>query len=556
MKSLRFIPGAVGVVLLALLPFRPAQAQSLESTFRPNWVKSLPTATMAAAAMTNNSFVVTGWYWRPCVLEGFYLPLQSGCPTDGYMARFGKDGTCKWAHRVGGGGTDRLRKIMAMPNGDFVVAGDFNSTSDYGGLTISPNGYYDGVIARFDSNGVAKWVNKLGSTGDDYANDLQMAGDTAIIVTGSFFAGAYFDAMPVSGTRVDHAFIAGLDPNTGLWRWVKPMNAYNNDYITCSAMLPGDSSMVVAGHFKGPLHIGAGGFNNLGFGSDVWIAKMNKKGNWAWAKQIGGGADDYVSSVVGLPDGSVIAQVMAKRTVKFLPSTETRLAQNDQYDIFYVKYSKTGQQRWIRQMGGRTKGDWASRMVLNSDGNLSVSGYFTDTTVFSPTITLITDTQTGFLGRMDTAGHFFSVMPIEGSSADFATAQAVDHSQITDSTYVLAGSFYSNSSTINIGSVPYNSSTPDFIGIMKPSRTPIVTEARPTTAATLQVYPNPAHGRVTVSSPTAMRKPIVLTDALGKEVLRLDPAGLRSATLNTASLPPGLYILQSGAFSRKLTLER
>jgi hypothetical protein len=131
-----------------------------------------------------------------------------------------------------------------------------------------------------------------------------------------------------------------------------------------------------------------------------------------------------------------------------------------------------------------------------------------------------------------------------------------DHSQITDSTYIVSGNFYSQDNTVNIGPTPFTATEPDFVGIVRPNITGVVTSARPGLATAIQVYPNPARGRVTVQTAAGIQQPVLLTDATGKEVLRLAASGQKTATLNTASLPAGLYRIQCGTFAGKLALER
>ncbi len=559
MKSFTKPLALFALILIAVLPLRQASAQRLETSFNTEWVAPLPALTFASAGLTDSSFVVSGLYWGHCVIDTFNLWLIPGCATDGFLVRYGKDRKARWARRVGGTGTDRIRKIIPMPGGDFIIAGDFNSPSNYGGFTLYNYGLYDGVIARLDSNGRAKWVNKLGYWGgDDFANDIAMMGDSVLVVGGSYYGGCYFDSIFVAGAASDHAFVAGMDPNTGRWRWAHKMNGFNTDYVSCIATMP-DTSIVMAGTFKGNFNIGNGGFANLGFGTDVWIAKLNKNRKFAWAKQIGGSADDHVSSVVGLPDGSVIVTVMARRTVKFIPGTETRLAQNDAPDIFLVKYSKTGRQMWIRQIGGRMHSDWGSNMQLNKDGNLSLSGNFSDTARFGPNLVLIDKGAGGFFARMDTGGRFFSAITLQEEARNTAYGQFSTHSQLSSSRYILTGSFSSLSGGGGngfIGNLPYVSNGQEFVSVIRAVTTVTGTHESLDAASPLQAYPNPARDRVTVQSDHPMREPIILTDGLGRVVLRYHPEGTTQATLNTAHLPPGIYHLQCGKQVQKLALER
>ncbi|RZK27623.1 MAG: T9SS type A sorting domain-containing protein, partial [Hymenobacter sp.] len=81
------------------------------------------------------------------------------------------------------------------------------------------------------------------------------------------------------------------------------------------------------------------------------------------------------------------------------------------------------------------------------------------------------------------------------------------------------------------------------------------------TAATLRVvpdalFPNPARGTATLRLPaTALRLPIVLTDALGREVRRYPVPASSEAELDLRGLPAGTYVVRCGEVSQRLMIE-
>lgn len=72
----------------------------------------------------------------------------------------------------------------------------------------------------------------------------------------------------------------------------------------------------------------------------------------------------------------------------------------------------------------------------------------------------------------------------------------------------------------------------------------------------LSVYPNPASDRIVVHSQAAFTSPILLTDALGMELLRYNAIGTNTLHMNTANLPAGIYTLRNGGESRQIVLKK
>ena len=70
------------------------------------------------------------------------------------------------------------------------------------------------------------------------------------------------------------------------------------------------------------------------------------------------------------------------------------------------------------------------------------------------------------------------------------------------------------------------------------------------------LYPNPAHGRATLhQAPGSEKRPLLLLDAMGREVRRYPaPTGPETA-LDLGGLLPGLYVLRNGTGSQRLVVE-
>ena len=75
-------------------------------------------------------------------------------------------------------------------------------------------------------------------------------------------------------------------------------------------------------------------------------------------------------------------------------------------------------------------------------------------------------------------------------------------------------------------------------------------------AAALHLFPNPAHGSVTVRLLAAAAKtPLTLLDALGRAVRHYPAPAGTEAVLDVRGLPAGVYVLRAGAASVRLVVE-
>jgi hypothetical protein len=89
--------------------------------------------------------------------------------------------------------------------------------------------------------------------------------------------------------------------------------------------------------------------------------------------------------------------------------------------------------------------------------------------------------------------------------------------------------------------------------IYDPTAPLAATAARATPAS---LFPNPAHGAVTLRLPAgAPRLPLTLTDAQGRTVRRYPAPATAEAALDLRGLPVGAYVVRCGEYSQRLVVE-
>jgi hypothetical protein len=132
-----------------------------------------------------NNIVVAG-YTRSSnfpVFNAFQSTLKGG--TDGVVVKFNANGVPIWSTYLGGTSSDMLTRVAMDAAGDFIICGLSNS-SDFPVFNASQAtnaGGYDGVIIKMSAGGARIWATYFGGTAYDNCGSLAVDGG------GNIFAG-------------------------------------------------------------------------------------------------------------------------------------------------------------------------------------------------------------------------------------------------------------------------------------------------------------------------------------------------------------------------------
>ncbi len=131
-----------------------------------------------------------------------------------------------------------------------------------------------------------------------------------------------------------------------------------------------------------------------------------------WAQPISGNGAEVVLDVQCDGSGNVYTLGTYSHTFDADPGPGIALltenGTNHNAEVFIIKYNNNGNFIWAKSVGGESP-DFAFSLTIDSDNNLYALGYYIDTADFDPGIgnfTLITDTVSLFLLKLDSAGNF------------------------------------------------------------------------------------------------------------------------------------------------------
>ena len=169
--------------------------------------------------------------------------------------------------------------------------------------------------------------------------------------------------------------------------------------------------MYIIGSFSDSLDFdpGLGVYNLTSNGNkDIFILKLNKNGDFMWAKSFGGVLPDAIYSIVTDSYGNVYTTGKFWGTVDFDPGINVYNLTSSSYDMFISKLDVNGDFLWAKKIGGSNP-DVGYAITLDDYGNVYTTGEFWGTVDFDPGINvynLISSSYDTFILKLSENGDF------------------------------------------------------------------------------------------------------------------------------------------------------
>lgn len=313
---------------------------------------------LGTAALADGSCIATGSFAAQATFGSapnttVLLVQGSLTSSDGFVAKYGADGTLAWVRAFGGAsGDDAGRRVAATADGGCVVTGVFRGTATFGSgantSTLLAAGGSDVFVARYDAAGTLLWARRGGGAADDEARGITTLTNGSCVVVGGFRgAGTFSDAVqPVAVQAVGglDAFVARYDAS-GTLLGVRTVGGVVDDEargVTTTA----DGGCLVAGTFQTMAAL-SGSLppqSLLGFGSrDLFLARYSAGGGLVWARAAGGTDHDQVFDLAAAPDQSAAITGVFLGAAGFGQGAHRQLLTALGWaDVFVVRYNADG----------------------------------------------------------------------------------------------------------------------------------------------------------------------------------------------------------------------
>lgn len=323
--------------------------------------------------------------------------LTSAGLSDSYLIKFDSDGNFVWVKQIGGTGTDIIYSLSLDGDNNIVITGTFEGTADFdpgaGVSNLVSVGGKDVFVSKLTNNGDYIWANRIGNSANvDVANDVVIASNNDIIITGQFTGTVDFD--PEAGTT-NHAATGLYDAyllklNTiGQFVLVKSIAGANFGSASVGVCLEIDNSDNIfwsgSGESPSDFDPGPGTFTMGGAGYDLFLVKLDVNGDFQWAKSFVGTDQTHTFDMMLDAANNCFITGFYLETVDFDPGVgvENRTPAGMR-DIFVLKTNQDGEFDWVQSLGS-TGQETSCGIFVDANNFIYSTGYFFNTVDFDPT---------------------------------------------------------------------------------------------------------------------------------------------------------------------------
>ncbi|MFO7721925.1 MAG: hypothetical protein R6V49_01760 [Bacteroidales bacterium] len=237
-----------------------------------------------------------------------------------------------WSQTFGGPNNDEAFDIIRTTDGGYALCGMTESKG---------KGGRDAWVIKLDPNGKLEWEKTYGDKGDEEANAIIQTSDNGYAIVGYTTS---------KGKGKKDIFMVKTD-SSGNQLWEGIYGGSNHD-IGNDIVQTYDGNYAIVSSTKS---IGSGNY-------DIWVLKVDTKGNRIWRKTEGGRGADYGNSIAENP-----------RDSSLMVCGTTYSSANGMSDLWLIKITKVGRREWKKNYGSINK-DEGNHLTIKSTGEYIMAG--------------------------------------------------------------------------------------------------------------------------------------------------------------------------------------
>ncbi len=278
-------------------------------------------------------------------------------------------------------------------SGNIYTTGYFRDTADFNPSTdtfnVTSNGYSDVFIHKLDYQGNFSWVRTMGGQYHDIGHSIVVSNSGYVYSTGEFLSTVDFNTDRGTYYRTSNGirdyYVHKLDIN-GNFVWAKTAGGFANE-ISKGIVLDTNENVYFVGYMEDTADFDPSDatYNvEIDGNYNAFIAKLNSKGDFQWAKNIGGTNVRSIANDIAIDNENKLYVVGTfQYTADFDFSTETYpLTSNGEDDFFALKIDQDSNFIWAKPIGG-LKWDIAYGVQTGLLNELYITGAFMNSVDFN-----------------------------------------------------------------------------------------------------------------------------------------------------------------------------
>lgn len=301
--------------------------------------------------------------------------LSSRGKNDIFVAKLSPAGKLLWVVSAGGSAGEESLGVATDRSGNAFITGTYSGWDmRLGNLGITPSGKEDVFVAKLSSDGKFVWALSAGGSSGDYGKHIASDPDGALYVTGTFNGAATFGGSSITSRGQTDVFVARVDAMGNLL-WAVAGGSTGADFG--EGVAADASGAVITGSFPGSATFGKTTLTSRGK-TDIFVARVDQKGRFTWARSAGGsGADHGLSVALDSSGRSVITGYFVGKA----GFGSTPLASAGSHDAFAATLSPAGAITWAEAAGGAGS-DFGIDVAMDGAGRAFITGFFKGPALF------------------------------------------------------------------------------------------------------------------------------------------------------------------------------
>ncbi len=198
-------------------------------------------------------------------------PLVSAALNDVFLAKLDADGDHVWSDRFGSGNNQEGAAVAVDGTGAVFATGRFESSVNFGGSTLNSVGGFDVFLVKLTSAGAHTWSRRFGSALDQAGTAIAVDATGDVVALGNFASTIDFGGGTITNAGGLDVFVARfLGDGAHLW---SAGYGGTFDQLGEAIAIDAAERIVPAGSFFSTIDFGGGVLTSAG-GTDVFLAQI------------------------------------------------------------------------------------------------------------------------------------------------------------------------------------------------------------------------------------------------------------------------------------------